>query len=793
MFQNCLLSAIRNLIRYRMVALLNVLGLSIGIGVCVMIFIYVRYETSFDNYHPEVDRTYRIEKISNIYNEIEKVASIPRFLGDEIMNYEEVEVLGRIGPWRSNVVWYGDIAHKMSGIFTVDPGIFQIFDIEILAGDPVQSMNQPFKVVLTETTAGMFFADKSGIGEIIEIDTNHFEVVGIVRDFPHNTHARMNVMFSAISQKSMTDMPEEVRRFNHLMTYVILKEWVNPVDFENRIYNLVNELEPDYLERSGEDMKLFLRHVRDIHLHANQLKWDVEPGGNPVFLYMVSVIGFLILLITCFNFMNLSTARYTSRSFEVGIRKATGATRKQLIWQFLGESVSLAIIAHIVGMFLVELFLPFLNRIGNLSLDIHYSDPVFILYILIIILVIGVFAGSYPAFFLSSFKPVLVIKGMLGRQNRGNLVRRILVLAQYIISISLIIATAVVYKQLIYMKNYNMGFIKENKLIIEFPENQVTLKNCRFIKDAFMSHPGVYAATISSSVPGRWRYWWMMWPTGEAADKTRMMNCLQVDYDFISIYGLELLAGKAFDPALSDSSNRGMILNEAAIHVFNWESPEAALTKTLNRNSNPVRGVFKNYHFKGLQNPVEPLGMYLIEDDFRYITLVFESRAIDELIKYTGRKFTELFPDGVFDYFFLDEDFEKQYEQEKRQGMLVLVFTILGIIIASLGLIGMISFLLENRRKEIGIRKINGAMVIDIFWLLIRNSSSQILLAFLIACPLAWFGGRAWLQDFAYSTNLSWWIFAGAGLVAWILAFLTISMQSLKAARQNPAEALRYE
>jgi putative ABC transport system permease protein len=284
-----------------------------------------------------------------------------------------------------------------------------------------------------------------------------------------------------------------------------------------------------------------------------------------------------------------------------------------------------------------------------------------------------------------------------------------------------------------------------------------------------------------------------MWPTGEAADKTRMLNCVQVDYDFIPVYGLELIAGNPFNPLLSDSANRGWILNETALKAWDWESPEIALTKTINEYRSPVIGVFKDYHFKGLQNPIEPLGMFLMNEDYRYITLVFEERAVKEVTDWAKVKFEELFPEGVYDYFFLDEDFERQYMQEERLSKLVLIFSIIGIVIASLGLVGMVSFSLENRRREIGLRKVSGAHALNIYNLLLGDFSKNIMIAFIIACPLAWFGGKAWLQDFAYRTDLSWWIFIGAGLLAWIFAIVTISIQSLKAAGENPVEALRYE
>ena len=793
MLRNYFISALRYLVRYRAITIFNILGLSIGIAVSVIIFLYVRFETTYDDYHPHADRVFRVEKISNIYNEIEKIASIPVFVSDEIAAYDEVELMGRIGPWRSNVVRYGKTAFKEDGLFSANPGFFQVMGIDVLDGDPVSGMSRPFTVVLTETLARKYFGDQPAIGEMILIDTSNFEVVAIVKDFPKNTHARLNLIFSESTLNTLVDFPEEVRQGRHLPTYIRLKEWAEPDQFEARIRDLAHELNPDIYIMRGEEMSCFLRPIRDIHLNANQLKWDTDPGGNKVFLYLVSVIGFLILVLTCLNYMNLSTAQYSVRRLEVGIRKTNGATRRKLIGQFLGESVAITLISHVFGMFLVEASQPLLNRIGGVSLDIHYDDPALILFLMGIVVFIGVLAGSYPAFFLSSFKPVTVIKGFQGKHSRGDLFRKVLVVGQYAISIFLIMATMIVFKQLIFMKNQPMGFQKDFKLILEFPENQVTPENYMDIKEEFRGHAGVRATTISSSVPGRWRYWWRIWPTGEEANKTRMMNCLQVDYDFIPIYGLELVAGNAFDPALADSTNRGWILNEAAVSGYGWESFDEAMASTMGAYSSPVRGVFRNYHFKGLQNPIEPLGMFLIHEDFRYITLVFDPLAVDEVVHFAERKFRELFPGGVFDYFFLDEDFEHQYMQEKKISKLVFIFTILGILIASLGLIGMISFSLENRKQEVGIRKVNGARAKNIYFLLVRNFSWQIGIAFVIACPIAWFGGKAWLNDFAYQTSLSWWIFVSAGFLAWILAIAAVSLKSLQASNQNPLESLRYE
>lgn len=781
------------MLRYRSVSVLNILGLSMGIAICVSIFIYVRFETSYDDYHPGVDRLYRVEKISNIYNEIEKIASIPVYLSDEIKGYDEVEAFGRLGPWRSNVVRYGDIAYKEDHIFTASPGLFRVFDIEVLEGDPEKGMGRPLTVTLTETTASKYFGNVSALGKLIMIDTAYFEVVAVVKDFPYNTHARLNIIISEISLMTLVDFPEEVRQGSHRPSYVRLHNWVDPDSFEERIRKLAHKLKPEVLAARGEDMECFLRPVKGIHLNANQLKWDTDPGGNKVFLYLLSAIGFLILLMTCFNYMNLSTAQYSKRSFEVGIRKTNGASRRMLMRQFLGESMLITLISYVCGMFLVELFLPVLNRMGGLALDIQYGDPLLIVFLLAVVLVIGILAGFYPAFFLSSFVPVDSIKGFHSKKGKGDRIRKILVIGQYAISITLIMATLIVFKQLLFMKNHPLGFDKESKLIIEFPEYQVTPENYKSVKEEFGRHAGISRTTISSSMPGRWRYWWRIWPTGESESKTRMMNCLQVDYDFISIYDLELVAGQAFNPALSDSTNRGWILNEAAIRGYGWDSPEEAMTKTMGRYRAPVIGVFRDYHFKGLQNPIEPLGIFLIQEDFRYITLVFDVSSMEDVLVFAEQKFNELFPQGVFDFFFLDEDFERQYAQENWIVKLVLIFTIMGILIASLGLLGMISFSIENKKKEIGIRKVNGAKAKHIYLILLRSFSLNIVIAFIISCPLAWFGGKAWLKDFAFQTSLSWWIFVVSGLVAWLLALAAISLQTARAAKQSPLRILRYE
>lgn len=791
MFKNYFLTAIRNFYRNTGFSVINLLGLSIGIACCFILMLIVRFELSYDRYHKDADRIYRIEKRSNIYGNTEEYAAIPRCVGDVIAGYEEVEAMGRFSSWRSSTVKYKENSFKEDNIKPVQPGLFQVLSIPVVAGDPA-SLEKPFTAMLSEHMVSKYFNEENPIGKVIEIDTNRFEVTGVIEDLPSNTHLRLDILISEVTTDIVYDMPPEVRSFNHLPTYIRLASWVDPVDFEKKISNLGNEMEPDVTRAGSEIMYLFLRPLTDIHLYS-YLRWTGEVPGNPTMVYAFLGIGILILLTTCFNFMNLSTARFINRAKEVGVRKTFGGSRNNLIRQFLGETVLMVFIAHIIAMFLVEIFLPLITRLSNIPINIQYLEPVTILSIIGFIIIIGLLAGSYPAFFLSSFNPVDVFKGGWNPSQKGMYFRKILVTGQFAVSIGLVIIALVIQKQMTYMKNKPLGFIKEQKLIIQLPEGKVLYDDAGMVKDEFMEHPGVTAATISSSVPGRWRYYWRLWPTGEAESNTQMVNCLQADFDFISVYGLQVIAGEPFHEELSPESNRGFLVNEATLSTFGWNSHDEALRKTINQNANPVRGILKNYHFKGLQSEIEPLGLFLIEDDFRYLTLVVQEHVVSDVLDFIRKKHRELFPDSVIDYFFLDEDFGAQYQKEEKQSTMVTLFTLLGIVIACLGLFGMTSYALENRKKEIGIRKTNGASIFSLFFFMTKDFTLLIFAAFVIAAPLAWWGSRIWLNDFAYRTNLSWWIFLVAIGIVLIISYLTVGYQSLKAARTNPVESLRYE
>lgn len=791
MLKNYFLTAIRNFRRNTGFSIMNLLGLSIGIGSCFILMELVSFELSYDRYHKDVDRIYRVEKNSNIYGKNEKYAAVPRFLGDAISDFEEVEAVGWFGSFRPSTVRYKDKAYKETRIKPAVPGLFKVLTINVIDGDTA-SLSEPFTTLITEDIALKYFGDEDPIGKSIEIDTNRFEVRGIMENLPLNTHVKFDILISQVSSDIIWNMPAEIRLFGHVPTYIKLAPWADPVAFERKIKNLGHELNFDVLDARGEEMTLFLRPLKDIHLFSH-LRWEVEPPGNPTMVYAFIGICILILFTTCFNFMNLSTARFVNRAKEVGVRKVFGGTRKKLIRQFLGETILMVFIAHIIAMFLVELFFPSIRQLSNIPIDIKYLEPTTITFILGIIIFIGILAGSYPAFFLSSFKPVDVFKGGYNPSKKGGLFRKILVTGQFIVSIGLITMAILVQKQIVYMKNKPLGFVKEQKLILQLPEGKVLPNNYEMIKEEFMKHPGITATTVSSSVPGRWRYFWRLWPTGEEQTNTKMINCFQADFDYIPIYGLEVIAGEPYKRELSQQSNDGWIMNEAALAIFGWDSHEVALRKTMDQSATPIQGVFQNYHFKGLQSEIEPLAFFLISEDFRYITVVFQENQVDDVLAFIEDKHNELFPDSILDYFFLDEDFEAQYQKEEKQSKMVTLFTLLAIFIACLGLFGMTSYTLENRRKEMGIRKANGANTISLLFLMTKDFTLLILVAFIIASPFAWWACKTWLDDFAYQTELSWWIFLIAIGAVVTISFITVGYQSLKAARTNPVDSLRYE
>jgi len=791
MFKNYFKIAVRNLIRHKWNSIFNILGLSVAVTCCVYIFYLLYFEVTYDGYHNDIDRIFRLVQFEKSASRETNFACVPIKNGYYIKtNFDEVENIARIRPNRPTIVKYKDVEY-IERYYHVENDIFNIFSLPFLKGESSNALDRPFTAVLTQTIASKYFGNENPIGQLIKIDTAFYEVTGVVKDYSWNTRVKIDIMLSWVTDNP--DAATDYRAGGYVQTFIKLKKGINPKQFEARISNVPHTVSPEELARQGETNTIWMQPLKKIHFdNSVEFTWDTEKPANMTFIYILLATAIFILIIASLNFINLSTAKYMARMKEVAIRKTVGSSRNQLIRQFIGESVLIVFISHIIGMFLLEVSLPKLNQITQINFSIDYSF--WLLWILLggIIILVGFLAGSYPAFVLSSFKPIHLYTHS-SVSGKGSTLRKTLVVIQFTLTIALLLGTVFIYKQVMYMKNAPLGFLKENKLVMEFPQGKVTLNNFESIKQQFQQHNKIEASTISSSVPGRWCYRWRLWPTGEEKENTQSINCFEADADFLDVYGIKVIAGNPIKISTTESG-WSILTNEETLNAFKWNSTEIALTKSIIRPTEKVGGIIKNYHFQGLQNIIEPLIIFPTWEDCRYITLQMSSKEnSSDVISFCREKYMELFPGAVFNYFFLDEDFSKQYQPEERIAKLFMIFTLIGLLIACIGLFGLSSFMCQQKEKEIGIRKVNGAKLMDIFILLTRNFTSWILISFIIATPIAYFAINNWLQNFAYRIEISWWIFIVTGISTWLIALSTISYQTYFASIKNPIDSLKYE
>lgn len=802
MFRNYLKIALRNIIRQKGYSFINIAGLAVGMACCMLIYLYISHEVSYDAYHQDADRIYRIASSRQTTQNTDSFAGCgPAVTPVLRQNYPEVEAIARLTMSRPKVVRYGDRIFREDCLGYADPELFEVFTIPFLAGDPETALIRPNTAVIAAGIAEKYFGHQNPLGQPLQVGDAQYEITGVIEDIPSNSHLKKaGIIASWLTHEAEgremfgDDFDEMMWDGAKLPAYVKLARGTDGREFERKISMLVHEYIGEELAEKGWTNRLFLQPLTDIHLYSH-LIWEIDTPGNAIYVYIFLAIGIIILVIACVNFVNIATARSAGRAPEVAMRKVAGAERRQLWWQFIGETVLSAAVSLLLSLILVELALPTFNHLSGTAYAFgSVFQPGAVAAMLLLVLLAGVAAGSYPAAVLSSFAPVSILSGSAGLGGRGSGLRKVLVVGQFALAIVLIIGTMVVHRQLAYMTNQYLGFDKNQKLVLEFPSEAVMPDNYQAVKAAFQQIPAVGGATISSSVPGRWMYLWRHWPTGEQASNTRAVNCFQVDYDFFAQYDLEMIAGQPFDPNLSPGqSNRGYILNEAAVAAFGWQSPEEAMTRTLGSRRTPVKGVMKNFHFRGLQSPVEPLGIFLIGEDFRYLTLTVNTADLPQTISQVQGIFAGLFPDAPFDYFFLDDDFERQYEVERRLSTVFSGFTILGVLIACMGLFGLTAFVTERRTREIGIRKVLGASIAGIVRLLSWEFIKWVLLANLIAWPVAYFAMQKWLEGFAYRIEIGFLLYLGAGTLALFIALLTVGYQAVRASLANPVKAIRHE
>jgi putative ABC transport system permease protein len=794
MIKNYFKIAFRNLWRHKVFSFINIMGLTVGMTACFLIFLYVKFELSYDSFHTKSDRIYRV--VSDIKTPTEVLHSsgpawaVAPNAKDE---FPEIQSFVRITGGDNVLMRKGDIKFQEENAAWADSAIFNVFDFKLLKGNRNTALKDPFSIVFSETAAKKYFGKADPMGQTILItgDALPAKVTGIMKDIPENSQIKADVFLSmtTITQKFNQSLDSQWGNYG-ASAYILLKPGTNAKSLERKF--------PAFLERrNGDEMKkiqmyptLFLEPLKDVYLRSTR---DDHKTGNITNVYIFSVIAIFILLIACINFINLTTARSAERAKEVGIRKVVGAGKMQLASQFIGESVVLCMIAFVVTLFLSWLLLPVFNQLAGKTISNGIFEHIdYIILLFFSAIGIGLLAGIYPALMLSSFKPMVVLKGRFVTGTRGIFLRKGLVIAQFTISIALIIATIIVYNQMNYMRTQDLGFSKDQMMVIDTNGDPAKEAFVQAVKEL----PNVKSTAMSGSVPGGGNPDAYSEIENKKGDlQIANLDLYFVDFDYINLYKIKMVAGRGFSRNFMTDTTQAMVLNEAAVKMFGYTSPEQAVGKRFKQwgREGKIIGVMKDFHYHSLQEEIKPLSMRIEPGGNNLISLNVSAANLPKTIAAVESKWKSLIPARPFSYYFLDEFFDRQYRSEIRFGQLFLNFAILAIFISCLGLLGLASYSTIQRTKEIGIRKVMGASVTNIVNLLSKDFLKLVGISFLVAAPVAWYFMHQWLKDFAYRVDVSWWIFLIAGVAAVLIALFTISFQAIKAAIANPVKSLRSE
>jgi putative ABC transport system permease protein len=800
MFRNYLKVAFRNIKKQKGYAFINISGLAIGMAACLLILLWVYDEMSFDTYHENADRIYRVTIDANLGNHM--TAPVAPTPSGPAMVQEYPEVLQSVRLTRPNrsPVKVGDREYFEENVAYADNSIFDVFSFPLVAGDPRTALKTAYTAVLTEDVARKYFGHDQALGKTIKIGGGReYAVTGIAKNVPENSHFRFNILLSMETRyaESRPIMENWMAISNY--AYVLLAENADPAALEAKLPALIDKNLGPVLKSLGGSITLHLQPLRRIHLHSD-FRGDIAAQGDILYVYLFSAIALFILIIAGINFVNLSTARSTARTKEVGMRKTLGALRQMLVGQFLGESVVYSLLALILAVGLILLARPWFNAVvgRDLGLDIlriPWLAPAF----LGLALLVGIAAGGYPAFYLSSFHPVRVLRGGTKIGAKNVLFRRVLVVTQFVISVVLIIGTMVVYKQLTFMKTQNLGFEKEHVVVLPGLDD-VMPKSYETLRNELKNVPGVLDVGAATLVPGRGIRKSVFQPEGFQLDQSQPMDYNNIDPSYLPTLGIELVAGRNFSEELASDRTRSVLINETAAEKFGWKDPvgkQFIVAPDQNSTGEETRlnviGVVKDFHNTSLREKIDPMILFYDPTQASAFAVRIASTGMPKTLGLLKDRWKELLPHKPFDSFFLDEAFDSQYRAEERIGNLALRFSLLAILISCLGLFGIASYTTEQRTKEIGIRKTLGASGGIIVRMLSKEYLILVTVGNLIAWPAAFLMMRSWLQNFAYRTSLAYWVFLAAAVLSIAVALLTVSYQSIRAARTNPVRSLRYE
>jgi putative ABC transport system permease protein len=799
MLKNFIIIALRNFKRSKFYSFINIFGLAIGIATAILSLLYVGYELSYDRFHEKSDRIYRIAVDALAGNTIIKQTFNPAPMPEALYNeYSEIEAVTRVADWGTCKIEFGNKVFNETEVLAVDTTFFDIFSLEFVIGQADPKLLGPNMVVLSEKTAHKYFGDENPVGKMFVLDDEtNLQVSAVVRDFPANSHFHFSMLASLLSFDGYYNNSGWFN--NNYRIYILLDKNQDYKILEDKFPDFVNKYHygGDYNERSNKESnkwELYLQPLTNIHLNSH-LSGEFEANGNAAYIYIFGVVGIFILLIACINFINMATAKSSSRAREISIRKVVGSSRGFLIRQFMIESLIISFISLFVALVLVELALLYLPDLIDLRLEIPWSLKLNLIPGLAgLVLLVGLISGTYPALVLSALKPVSIFKNQMFRGKKGAWLRNALVIFQFTISIILIVGTFVISRQLDFVQNEQLGFEKEQVVIVK--NISMIGERVHVLKNKMLEIPAVQSASFSNRLPGL-RFANIGFGA-EGFDGGFTLNLCMNDPDFQNVLKFNMVEGRYFSKEFGTDTS-GIVLNQAAVKLIGWENPIGKKVNTWGRKpfNLHVIGVVEDLHYESMHTEIRPMAFLHIDSPFhwskQYMAVRISTGNLSQTLEQMAQVWTDVYPQLPIEFSFFNEDYDKLYVNEVKTKKLFILFSLLAVFIACLGLLGLAAFMVERRTREIGVRKVLGASVSGLVVLLSGQFTKWVIVANLIAWPLAWYVMKLWLENFAYRVGFELWFFALAGLIALMIALVTVSSQVIKVALSNPVDSLRYE
>jgi putative ABC transport system permease protein len=789
MFKNLIKTTVRYILKHFGYSVMNILGLTLGMTSALFLFVYSANEISYDRYHEKADRIYRVSsKITEPDDQFTWIVAQIPFGPQVAQDYPDVEAYVRFFDMGRTLFKYEDKEFNEEKFYYVDSTLFDVFTYKVMKGEVKTALQEPNKIILTEKTAAKYFGDADPIGKTLKTAERTYEVTGVINDVPYNSHFR----FDALASRS--NLPREMGSWGNLgvFTYLLFPENTDVKAFEKKMQGMYDKYMKSIFETMNIKIEYILEPITRIHLYSNNAG-EPEPTGSITYVYIFMIVAVFLVLIAAMNYMNLATARSSKRAREVGLRKVVGSGRGPIMLQFLSESVVFTLISLVLSLILLIILLPKFNELAGRSFDLHviYS-PVVLLTAFGILLLVGIIGGSYPAFFLSRFNPITVLKGEITQGTTGSIFRKVLVVIQFTVSVVMIICTLVVFKQLHFMKNMEQGFDQTNVITLQL--DRKLKKKYPLLKQALLENADVRYVTSTNT------------PIGEGSGKVifnvetdqgmaqKGVNFAVVDHDFIETMGINIFNGRDFRQDIPSDTLYSVVVNETFVNRMAWKEPIGKKVELGDSNTIRARviGVMKDYHQTGMYNEVESLILLYRElNNVVYIKLSGKNtRATIDFIETTWK---DVFPDQPYSYTYLTDRFKGQFKADEKRGLIFTLFTLLAIFIACLGLFGLASYMIEQRTKEIGIRKVFGANEGSILKLILKDFLTLVGMGILIAVPIAWYFMHNWLKNYVYRINIGIALIVLAALLTTMITFITISYKAYRASIMNPANSIKTE